>query len=170
MLLQRHPRRRTKSSDYADWRTTWCTWINFNRKTSVVGRQVKDTSAVSITTVTFQNHRYATRLIFIQSTKLHALPVQHLNMQHTMNIMRNSNPTQLNSNGARRKRGSNNGGGSIQSPSPPPIRRNRKSIIKGWPTVKITNISLILKQETKVNPMLFLRWKLCVATTMNHFL
>ena len=99
-------------------------------KISVVGRQVKDTSAVSITTVTFENHRYATRLIFIQSTKLHALPVQHLNMQHTMNIMRNSNPTQLNSNGARRKRGSNNGGGSIQRPSPLPIQQNRKSIIK----------------------------------------
>ena len=100
-------------------------------KISVVGRQVKDTSAVSITTVTFENHRYATRLIFIQSTKLHALPVRHGNLQRRINMMRNSNLTQLNSNGTRRNRGSNNGGGSIQRPSPPPIQRNRKNIIKG---------------------------------------
>ena len=45
--------------------------------------------------------------------------------------MRNSNLTQLNSNGTRRKRGSNNGGGSIQRPSLPPIQRNRKIIVKG---------------------------------------
>ena len=100
-------------------------------KTIVVGRQIKDTSAVSVTTVTFKNHGHATRLTFIQSTKLYALPVQHGNLQRRINIIRNSNPTQLNSNGARRKRGSKNGGGSIQITSPPPLQQNRKSINKG---------------------------------------
>ena len=160
---------------YADRRTAWYIWTSLHRKNHCSWTPDKDTSAVSITTVTFKNHGHATRLTFIQSTKLHALPVQHGNLQRRINIIRNSNPTQLNSNGARRKRGSNNGGGSIQRPSPLPIQQNRKSIIKCWLTVHNTNISIqgasiILKQETKVNRLLFLHWNLCVATTMNHFL
>ena len=131
---------------YADRRTAWYIWTSLHRKNHCSWTPDKDTSAVSITTVTFKNHGHATRLTFIQSTKLHALPVQHGNLQRRINIIRNSNPTQLNSNGARRKRGSKNGGGSIQITSPPPLQQNRKSINKGWLTVKISN-----KQNFKHN-------------------
>ena len=155
-------------------------------KTIVVGRQIKDTSAVSITTVTFKNHGHATRLIFIQSTKLYALPVQHGNLQRRINIIRNSNPTQLNSNGARRNRGSNNGGGSIQIPSSPPLQQNRKSIkvywlwkfqintisiksiYKGWLTVKITNKQNSNSRSEYQFYLTRLQWQNTSTTKLNN--
>ena len=123
---------------YADRRTAWYIWTSLHRKNHCSWTPDKDTSAVSITTVTFKNLGHATRLTFIQSTKLYALPVQHGNLQRRINIIRNSNPTQLNSNGARRKRGSNNRGGSTgadQSRYPHPHLYNKKenALIKvGW--------------------------------------
>ena len=114
---------------YADRRTTWYIWTSLHRKNHCSWTPDKDTSAASITTVTFKNHGHATRLTFIQSTKLYALPVQHGNLQRRINIIRNSNPT--------------------------------------WTCVH--RAPLISKGETKVNLLLFLRWNLCFATTMNHF-
>ena len=115
----------------ADRRTTWCIWTRFHRKNKRSWTPSKRHQRG------LNNHSYVRKSSARNAPYIHpkyqtACPSSTASKkQRRINMMRNSNLTQLNSNGTRRKRGSNNGGGSIQRPSPPPIQRNRKNIIKG---------------------------------------
>ena len=115
----------------ADRRTTWCIWTRFHRKNKRSWTPSKRHQRG------LNNHSYVRKSSARNAPYIHpkyqtACPSSTASKkQRRINMMRNSNLTQLNSNGTRRKRGSNNGGGSFQRPSPPPIQRNRKNIIKG---------------------------------------
>ena len=104
-------------------------------KICLVEGQVKDTSPVSITTVTFKNQGTQRALYLYKVPNFMQLSMWESATQNSYHA--ESNPTQLNSmelaqlNGARRRRGPNNDGGSIQGPSPPPTQKNRKNISKG---------------------------------------
>ena len=114
----------------ADRRTTWCIWTRFHRKNKRSWTPSKRHQRG------LNNHSYVRKSSARNAPYIHpkyqtACPSSTASKkQRRINMMRNSNLTQLNSNGTRRKRGSNNGGGSIQRPSPPPIQRNRKILLK----------------------------------------
>ena len=141
MVLQRHSRWTMKSKNFRWWRTNYFVWASFHRKNLPSWRPGKRHQPGLNNHGNFQKSRHATRLIFIQSTKLHAL-VHVGNLQRRIDIMRNRiqrSSTQWSSTEARAQQRWRINPGTIT----PTYTKNRKNIIKGWLTVTITNISSV---------------------------
>ena len=127
---------------YSDRRTTWCICTRFHRRNKRSWTPSKRHQR-GLNNYSYVRKSSARNAPYIHPKYQTACPSSTASKkQRRISRMRNSNLTQLNSNGTRRKRGSNNKSGSIQRSSPLPIQQNRKSIIKCWLTVIITNISI----------------------------